>query len=139
MGKDGTPFVHSKVYIIDDQFAIIGSANCNRRGIDSDTEVVAGIADTSTLDHPALHFAHRFRVALWAHHLNLDTPTGHAELLDGVASAVHWAKPPAGAQIEPYQPTAGTSLQTVLTVDGEQQWDSLWTPCYRPGEHPGRL
>ena len=92
---------------MDDQFAIIGFANCNRRGMDSDTEVVAGITDTSTLNHPAMHFAHRFRVALWAHHLDLDTPTGHVGLLDGVASAVHWVKPPAGALIEPYQQAAG--------------------------------
>jgi phosphatidylserine/phosphatidylglycerophosphate/cardiolipin synthase-like enzyme len=36
-------YVHSKTWIIDDEVAIIGSANCNRRGWSYDTEVIAAI------------------------------------------------------------------------------------------------
>jgi phosphatidylserine/phosphatidylglycerophosphate/cardiolipin synthase-like enzyme len=40
-------YIHAKVFIIDDKFAIIGSANCNNRGYTHDSEVVAGIFDES--------------------------------------------------------------------------------------------
>ena len=46
-------YVHSKIYIIDDKFAIIGSANCNRRGWEQDSEVVAGIYEESSDEQEA--------------------------------------------------------------------------------------
>lgn len=38
-------YVHSKTWIIDEEVAIIGSANCNRRGWSHDSEVIAAIYD----------------------------------------------------------------------------------------------
>src|ERR1700733_12000038 len=35
-------------------------------------------------------FAHRLRIKLWAHHLNMDNKQGWAELADGVASVDAW-------------------------------------------------
>jgi phosphatidylserine/phosphatidylglycerophosphate/cardiolipin synthase-like enzyme len=86
-------YVHSKTWIFDDKFAIIGSANCNLRGYTHDSEVSAGIFDASSDDKLTYTFAHRLRMKLWAHHLGLDDPEdeGHAELADGVASADTWA------------------------------------------------
>lgn len=40
-------YIHAKMFIMDDKFAIIGSANCNNRGYTHDSEVVAGIFDES--------------------------------------------------------------------------------------------
>jgi phosphatidylserine/phosphatidylglycerophosphate/cardiolipin synthase-like enzyme len=83
--------VHAKTWVFDDKFAIIGSANCNRRGYTHDSEVAAGIFDASNDEILTYTFAHQLRIKLWAHHLGMDNPDGHAELADGVASADNWA------------------------------------------------
>ena len=83
-------YVHAKTWIFDDKLAIIGSANCNYRGLTHDSEVSAGIYDASNDSTLTYTFAHRLRIKLWAHHLGMDTDEGHAELADGVASADHW-------------------------------------------------
>ena len=101
-------YVHSKTFIIDDEVAIVGSANGNRRGYTCDSECVAGIEDAGRSDRPSLRFAHRLRIRLWAYHLDLDTPTGHAELLDGVASVARWINLPAGAKVAPWKPMIAT-------------------------------
>jgi phosphatidylserine/phosphatidylglycerophosphate/cardiolipin synthase-like enzyme len=80
-------YVHAKTWVIDDEFAIIGSANLNFRGYTHDSEVAAGIYD------PGNHsLVKDLRIALWAEHLkiNKDSPNGRAMLEDGVASARFW-------------------------------------------------
>ncbi|MDH3780881.1 MAG: phospholipase D-like domain-containing protein, partial [Nitrosopumilus sp.] len=62
-------YVHSKTWIFDDEFAIIGSANCNNRGYTHDSEVVAGIFEPKSSSHT--HFARDLRMKLWAEHLNI--------------------------------------------------------------------
>jgi phosphatidylserine/phosphatidylglycerophosphate/cardiolipin synthase-like enzyme len=101
-GQERHTYVHSKVWIIDDEFAVIGSVNSNQRSWMHDSEVAAGIYDPSTdqSDHPRL--PHAMRIELWQEHLNLRTPEGAAELWDGVASAVQWLHPPKGARVRPY-------------------------------------
>ena len=79
-------YVHAKVTIVDDKFAIIGSANANARGYSHDSEVVAGIFDESCDDTLAVHFAHKLRMRLWAEHLQMS----EAEVFDPIGSAVHW-------------------------------------------------
>ena len=106
-------FVHSKIYIFDDQYAVVGSANCNRRGFSHDSEVDAGVFDRSSDQQAAMHFARRLRMRLWATHFNLhqqatdpNVPTNtddeYSELADGVASAVHWFDIPQGARFKNY-------------------------------------
>jgi phosphatidylserine/phosphatidylglycerophosphate/cardiolipin synthase-like enzyme len=124
---DPHTYVHSKMFIMDDQFAIIGSANCNRRGYTHDSEVMAAITDECTDESPELHFAHRLRIALWAEHLNMDTPEERAELVDGVASAVHWLAPPDGARIEPYDENADIERSLGGGPPTEAGWDR-WDP-----------
>jgi phosphatidylserine/phosphatidylglycerophosphate/cardiolipin synthase-like enzyme len=83
----GTPqcnpgtYVHSKMMVVDDEYAIVGSANLARRSLTHDSEAIAGICDTSPDS-----FAKRLRVALWAKHLGKPA----SGLSDGVASAKHW-------------------------------------------------
>jgi len=62
-------YVHSKIWIFDDEFAIIGSANCNNRGYTHDSEVVAGIFDPKSSSRT--HFAKNLRMKLWQEHLNV--------------------------------------------------------------------
>jgi phosphatidylserine/phosphatidylglycerophosphate/cardiolipin synthase-like enzyme/outer membrane protein OmpA-like peptidoglycan-associated protein len=107
--RPGTPpsfgphtYVHTKTWVFDDELAHIGSANCNRRGWEHDSEVNAVIFEDRNPTGPT--FAQRLRMKLWAEHLN----TTPAAVADGVASARLWLTPPAGARIRPYDPRAGT-------------------------------
>jgi hypothetical protein len=84
--------LHSKIWIIDDEFVLMGSANCNQRSLTHDSEICAAIADEPRFHSCGLSLAQRLRIALWAEHLGMDNPSGHAELVDGVAAGVHWLK-----------------------------------------------
>ena len=101
-GHERHTYVHSKVWIIDDEFAVIGSVNSNQRSWMHDSEVAAGIYDTSTNGSNHSRLPHSLRIALWQEHLNMRAPEGAADLWDGVASAVHWLRPPKGARVRPY-------------------------------------
>lgn len=84
-------YVHAKTWIFDDELAVIGSANCNRRGWQYDSEVIAAIADTfpSTAKGPSGHsFAQNLRMALWAEHLGVDP----SFVVNALASAPLWYK-----------------------------------------------
>lgn len=85
-------YVHTKTWIFDDEFAIIGSANCNRRSWTHDSEIVAGICDGDRKDASGLSLPHRLRIDMWADRLGMTRPEERAELVDGVASVVHWQK-----------------------------------------------
>jgi len=79
------------VWLCDDKYAIIGSANCDNRGYTHDSEVLAGIydykvdqGDTSRCNqqynprqdilYPRCPFAKELRIRLWKHHLNFEIP-----------------------------------------------------------------
>jgi phosphatidylserine/phosphatidylglycerophosphate/cardiolipin synthase-like enzyme len=105
---------HAKLFIIDDELAIIGSANINNRGYFYDSEVVGVIADPKW-DEPngprqgkwymmELNLARKLRMQLWAHHLCMDTDA----LFDGVAAGVHWRRIPDGANVAVYPYVAGS-------------------------------
>jgi phosphatidylserine/phosphatidylglycerophosphate/cardiolipin synthase-like enzyme len=119
-------YVHAKTWIFDDKFAIIGSANCNRRGTTHDSEVVAGIFDASRDDKLTYCFAHRLRIKLWAHHLGLDDPNGHAELADGVASGDNWlpAFLPDNARIVAYY----EEIEKGDLINTDTLWDHTYDP-----------
>jgi len=106
LNPPGAPntYVHAKTWIFDDEYAIIGSANCNRRGYTHDSEVAAGIYDPSDAS-----LVKQLRIGLWAKHLNLDNPAGRARLADGLASAALWLSPPPGARIAPFNENAPIS------------------------------
>ncbi|MDQ2643376.1 MAG: phospholipase D family protein [Myxococcota bacterium] len=130
--RAGSRFIHSKTWIFDDEVALIGSANCNRRGYSHDSEVAIAVSDEnpplSTAGEGAatpgdapgkrLFLAHSLRISLWQKHLKpvVGQPPTVRDLLDPVASATRfWAKPAADAPIEPYDvdgdKTAGPTMQ----------------------------
>jgi phosphatidylserine/phosphatidylglycerophosphate/cardiolipin synthase-like enzyme len=124
-GGQGT-YVHSKIFVFDDECAIIGSANCSRRGYTYDDEVVAAITDEAGLRPCKLHFAHALRMELWSKHLGLP----QSSVRDAVASVVHWFKPPASAKIAEYDPSQKTDPPPTPTPPNLQafldgQWDGL--------------
>jgi len=92
-------YVHSKSWVFDDELAVIGSANCNRRGYQHDSEVDAFIFDDAPL-RSNLTFAKQYRMRLWKEHLGVPA----RDVVDGVASAALWRAPirPATARVMPF-------------------------------------
>jgi len=116
-GAPGT-YVHSKTWVIDDEFAVIGSANINRRGYTHDSEVAAGIYDPGT---PSL--VKKLRIALWSKHLNVSP----AQLDNGVASRRFWLRPPQGAHIAPFNELAPISARD-KRIPCSESWDDVIDP-----------
>jgi phosphatidylserine/phosphatidylglycerophosphate/cardiolipin synthase-like enzyme len=100
-------YVHAKCWMFDDELAVIGSANCNRRGWQHDTEIDAFIFDDRA---PARRgertLAQQMRMDLWAEHL--DQPASIFE--DGVASAAAWLSPHTSARVVRYCPNEGSDF-----------------------------
>jgi phosphatidylserine/phosphatidylglycerophosphate/cardiolipin synthase-like enzyme len=69
-GDPGT-YVHSKVWIFDDECAIVGSSNCNNRGYKNDSEMMGRVSEGThrQLDDLDLNFAHKLRMSLWHYHM----------------------------------------------------------------------
>jgi phosphatidylserine/phosphatidylglycerophosphate/cardiolipin synthase-like enzyme len=128
-GKRFGPFsyIHSKTWVFDDEVAIIGSANCNRRGWGFDSEVVAAILDKpSSTSWPPASFAQKLRVALWTMHLGVD----EKQLLNGYSENVRklWDDPPSKASVLPYfiDPDfdyRASPLWLLLDPREERSWD----------------
>lgn len=94
-------YVHAKCWVFDDELAMIGSPNINRRGWEHDTEIAAFIFDDRIPSDASVRtFAQQLRMDLWAEHLDLPPAT----LADGVASASRWLRPPPSAHVLPYCP-----------------------------------
>lgn len=76
-GDPNSPYwFHSKLWIFDDKFAVVGSANCNRRGYSCDSEIGVGVVDRTYAAEGRLNFAQRLRMDLWLKHLNAVPKTG---------------------------------------------------------------
>ena len=76
---EGTPvYVHSKVCVIDDTWATIGSDNFNRRSWTHDSELSAVVVDEAG----AAGYARRLRLTLAAEHLDRDALGHDGELAD---------------------------------------------------------
>lgn len=77
-------YVHSKLMIVDDEFAIIGSANLNERSLAGDRDTEVCIAMTAQ-DDAARKSLQDFRMELWCQHL------GNAKAK--AAKEDHWKAP----------------------------------------------
>ena len=66
-------YVHAKMAVIDDELMLIGSANCNNRGWETDSELVVATFEDDGGTTPV---AGRLRMALWAHHLGVHPADG---------------------------------------------------------------
>jgi phosphatidylserine/phosphatidylglycerophosphate/cardiolipin synthase-like enzyme len=71
-----TAYVHSKLLIVDDEAAFIGSVNSNRRSWFHDSEIDATIVDSTGpggIAPGTRGWVRDFRCSLWAQHLNLSS------------------------------------------------------------------
>jgi phosphatidylserine/phosphatidylglycerophosphate/cardiolipin synthase-like enzyme len=102
-------WIHSKLFVLDDLYAIIGSANANNRGYFTDSEVAACVAEYSwSRPEGGRHgswfvtvsnFARRLRVRLWSEHLELE----EEEVFDAIGALAHWDTPPPQAHVGTYE------------------------------------
>jgi phosphatidylserine/phosphatidylglycerophosphate/cardiolipin synthase-like enzyme len=92
-------YVHSKMAVIDDELLLVGSANCNHRGWESDSELVLATFEDSPT---AASTAARLRTQLWAHHLNVPV----AAVADPVRSRGLWDRAPT-RHVCRYDPAGG--------------------------------
>lgn len=120
-------YVHAKVGIVDDQWATIGSANLNSRGMSHDAELNVAVLDPT--------FARGLRLSLWGEHLGLlrDAHTG-------------W---PAPASLPLQDPQPLPKLAGLLSLLRQTQYDKPASPTDAahavsdshtvPAEHPTLL
>jgi phosphatidylserine/phosphatidylglycerophosphate/cardiolipin synthase-like enzyme len=98
--EQGTPiYVHAKAVVIDDVWAMVGSANLNRRSWTHDSEVACAVVDQrpdlrepvdpAGLGDRARVFARQLRLRLWREHLGRGQD-GDADLLDPVGGFQVW-------------------------------------------------
>ncbi|MEO7327459.1 MAG: phospholipase D-like domain-containing protein [Minicystis sp.] len=121
--------LHSKLFVFDDEYALVGSANANNRGYFLDSEADIGVAEyhwdrveglrNGLWANIEANFARRMRIELWAEHLGLEPE----ELVDGVAAAVHWRQLPAGARVAPYRVL---NVKRFLETGGEEETQPWW-------------
>ncbi|HEX8035695.1 MAG TPA: phospholipase D family protein [Ktedonobacterales bacterium] len=116
-------YVHAKVGIVDDQWATIGSANLNSRGMSHDAELNVAVLDSA--------FARGLRLSLWGEHLGLlrDAHTG-------------W---PAPASLPLQHPQPMPELADLLSILRQTEYDkpapvgdgppALSAPHTLPDEH----
>jgi phosphatidylserine/phosphatidylglycerophosphate/cardiolipin synthase-like enzyme len=99
--EQGTPiYVHAKAIIVDDVWAMVGSANLNRRSWTHDSEVACAVLDQEPdprhpvdpggLGDGARVFARQLRLRFWREHLGLGPDGGDDRLVDPVAGFELW-------------------------------------------------
>jgi phosphatidylserine/phosphatidylglycerophosphate/cardiolipin synthase-like enzyme len=110
--EQGTPiYVHAKAVTIDDVWAMVGSANLNRRSWTHDSEVACAVLDQERdprqptdpggLGDGARVFARELRLRLWREHLGLADDADDAGVLDPVAGFDLWRA--TAAKLETWQ------------------------------------
>ncbi|GAA4400031.1 phospholipase D-like domain-containing protein [Fodinibacter luteus] len=141
-------YVHSKVCVIDDVWASVGSDNFNRRSWTSDSEIAAAIQDVRVEDRegsaPRDVFALRIRRELVGEHVGIhpdDVPDDHDELWDLMAASAQaldawYAGGAAGRRHRrphlPGAPMKGTSVRW-------RRRGRAWTGLAGTERPPGRL
>lgn len=131
-----TAYVHSKLTIVDDVVAVIGSANSNYRSWTHDSEVMLTLADTSGpggLDSDSQGPLRAMRSAIWQQHL---TPIGGSlvDVTDPEKARALWTavwNGTATAHVRAYRPltpAARPSWMLKLPAIGEWLWQNVIDP-----------
>jgi phosphatidylserine/phosphatidylglycerophosphate/cardiolipin synthase-like enzyme len=85
----GNAYVHAKLMVVDDRYAIVSSANGARRSFTFDSEACIGVFDRVPADRAIASFARRLRMRLWHENLEREAPDLSA-LADARAAAFYW-------------------------------------------------
>jgi phosphatidylserine/phosphatidylglycerophosphate/cardiolipin synthase-like enzyme len=116
-----TKFVHTKSTIVDDQWAIIGSANCMRRSLYTDLEHSVAFMDRDGTAVPA------YRAELWGEHLAATIPDMTAAVAQWFTIPFRVSGTPGTQNIEriPLWPIGSVLTPTTLTTDDQALADEL--------------
>jgi carboxypeptidase C (cathepsin A)/phosphatidylserine/phosphatidylglycerophosphate/cardiolipin synthase-like enzyme/V8-like Glu-specific endopeptidase/subtilisin family serine protease len=104
----GAPiFVHSKLMIVDDIYAVAGSQNFSQRSMTFDTELAVAVVDAEVVDG-VCRFARDLRRNLWGEHLDL-SPTSPV-LMDPINAVAEWDRQAKGgrSRVRFHVPAKGT-------------------------------
>jgi len=124
-------YMHSKTWIFDDEFTIVGSANCENRGYTLNTETIAAIGDDAKDNSQNIGFARQLRIALWHKHLGVS----HSQLQDWNAGLKLWNKPPATAMVQKshsFEPDGDLGGKFFPDASEEKNVEFLWTTFCDP-------
>ena len=119
--------VHSKVLVVDDRLALVGSANLSDRSMGLDTELCLAIEANGDADVRSAIAA--FRNRLLAEHLDSDPSTvkaaheRHGRLLAAIASMCRPGKRTLAAMDPPLDPTLDAIVPDHSVLDPEQPID----------------
>jgi phosphatidylserine/phosphatidylglycerophosphate/cardiolipin synthase-like enzyme len=105
-------YVHSKMFVFDDEYAIIGSANCNNRGYNHDSEVMAGIFEPRQGRAAQNRFAKQLRMRLWAEHLNLTVE----QVRNPMTCINRWKDPSIESSIGTYDENAVNDIDIIPDI-----------------------
>jgi PLD-like domain len=131
-----TAYVHSKLLIVDDEVAFIGSVNSNRRSWFHDSEIDATILDTTGpggTTPGTRGWVRDFRCDLWSRHLNVSTAAlGHGPTDIGLWRGV-MAGTMHGTSVRPYDATTVVpryKIKGVPVPDAvlDKAWDTIEDP-----------
>jgi len=117
-GKD--PVIHAKVMLVDDELALVGSANIALRSMALCSEIQMAIVDEQN------QFARDLRYKLWAEHMELDDYNALVDPKEAVAAYYENAKSEQGR----LRLLPATRLDHELPYNAI--WDSLIDPYYGP-------
>jgi phosphatidylserine/phosphatidylglycerophosphate/cardiolipin synthase-like enzyme len=131
-----TAYVHSKLLIVDDEAAFIGSVNSNRRSWFHDSEIDATIVDSGGVGGttPGTRgWIRDFRCQLWSKHLN----TANGSLGDATVDVNLWrgviSGTTLGTSVRPYNVAAVVPRYSINGVAVpapllQKAWDTLEDP-----------
>jgi phosphatidylserine/phosphatidylglycerophosphate/cardiolipin synthase-like enzyme len=92
-------YVHAKTWVFDDEMVVIGSANCNRRGLSSDSEANVCILDTPYKGDCS---AKALRKRLWVKHLGVEEDA--VDQYDSAKSLKLWQEKRKTSWVREYDP-----------------------------------
>ncbi len=121
-------FVHSKLWIFDDDFVVEGSANCDDRGYTLDSEIMAGITEDSLSRAMGNRFARDLRISLWRKHLGVL----HSQLQDFYKGLNFWINPPPSSMIKDVSSLEHSPLMGDKLIRSDSTTNYTWTHLIDP-------
>jgi phosphatidylserine/phosphatidylglycerophosphate/cardiolipin synthase-like enzyme len=82
-------YVHAKMMIIDDIYAVIGSVNMGRRSMTYDTEIAVAVIDND-IQNGVCRFARDLRLNLWSEHLGVARSA--SSIADPIVGVTEWER-----------------------------------------------